>query len=161
MQFLKKSVMSFAVAALLVACVNEPQTMTDVHTGVSAGASKRYPVYQNLLVSVWGQAFVATKGGENRYGIYVNQIATGMGWAFFHSAYSFGVQLPYLRGAGNVLGCGGGCTLQEQGMIQLTADQFHRAAQNGFEAKLVGSGGSVVIKVPAEAFREALALRPR
>ena len=41
MKFPKKTVISVVAAALLVACVNEPQTMTDVHTGVSAGASKR------------------------------------------------------------------------------------------------------------------------
>lgn len=161
MRILKQSSAVFAAIFILAACVNEPQTMSDVHTGISAGTSKRYPVYQNLLVSVWGQAFVANKGGESRYGIYVNQIATGMGWSFFHSAYSFGVQLPYHKGASNVLGCGSGCTLQEQGMIHLTPDQFQKAAQIGFEGKLVGSGGSVVIKVPAEAFREALAVRPR
>lgn len=141
-------------------CVNEPQQYNDVHTGVSAGASKRYPVYQNLLVSVYGQAFVAKKGSETKYGIYVNQIATGMGWSFFHSAYSFGVQLPYERGGSNVMGCGGGCTLQEQGAVLLTAQQFDQAASNGMEIKLVGSGNSVIIRIPAAAFQEALAIRP-
>ena len=149
-----------AFVLALGGCVNEPQQYNDVHTGVSAGASKRYPVYQNLLVSVYGQAFVATKGNETKYGIYVNQIATGMGWSFFHSAYSFGVQLPYERGNSNVMGCGGGCTLQEQGGVLLTAQQFSQGAATGMEIKLVGSGNSVIIRIPAAAFQEALALRP-
>lgn len=144
----------------LSACVNEPQQLSDVHTGIQAGVSKRYPVYQNLLVSVYGQAFVATKGSEIRRGIYINQIATGMGWSFFHSAYSFGVQLPYERGGETVMGCGGGCTLQEEGAVLLTEEQFRAATKTGLEVKLVGSGDSIVIKVPATAFQEATAMRP-
>jgi hypothetical protein len=145
---------------LTAGCVNEPQQMTDVHTGVSAGASKRYMVYENLLVSVYGQAFVATKGGEVRQGIYINQIATGMGWSFFHSAYSFGTQLPYERGGSDVLGCGAGCTLREEGAVLLTPQQFASAQTTGMEIKLVGSGNSIVIRIPGEAFQQAQAMRP-
>ena len=158
---MKRLAAAVTTAALLLSgCVNEPQQYVDVHTGVTAGTSKAYPVYQNLLVSVYGQAFVAEKAGVTKYGIYVNQIATGTGWAFFHSAYSFGRQLPYTRGKSNVLGCYAGCTLQEQGMIELSQAQFYQAQTTGMEIKLVGSGGSVVIRVPPTAFREALALRP-
>lgn len=149
------------VGFALSACVNEPEQYSDVHTGINAGVSKRYSVYENLLVSIYGQAFVATKGSEVRQGIYINQIATGMGWSFFHSAYSFGVQLPYERTAGNVLGCGGGCTLQEQGAVLLSEQQFRSAAQTGMEIKLIGSGNSVIIRVPASAFQEAAAMQPK
>jgi len=149
-----------ALAAALAGCVNEPQQMTDVHTGISAGTSKRYVVHEGLLVSVYAQAFVATKGGEVRQGIYINQIATGMGWSFFHSAYSFGVQLPYERGNGTVMGCGAGCTLREEGAILLSSQQFAAAQKGGMEIKLIGSGNSLVIRVPAEAFREAAAMAP-
>lgn len=158
--FFRKMLAAVVLISGLAGCVNEPQQMTDVHTGISAGASKRYSVYESFLVSVYAQAFVATKGGEVRQGIYVNQIATGMGWSFFHSAYSFGVQLPYERGNGTVLGCGGGCTLREEGMIVLSPQQFTAAQKTGMEIKLVGSGNSVVIRVPADAFREAAAMAP-
>jgi hypothetical protein len=145
----------------LVACVNEPMVYNDVHTGVRAGASRRYPVYQNLLVSVYGQAFIAANATETQYGIYVNQIATGTGWSFFQQAYSFGVELPYKRGQSNILGCSSFCTVEEQGAVQLTADEFNQAASAGIELKLIGTGSSIVIKVPAEAFREALEIRPK
>ena len=149
-----------AIGAMLGGCTNEPQQYSDVHTGVSAGASKKYQVYENLLVSVWGQAFVAKKGSETKYGIYINQIATGVGWSFFDSAYSFGVKLPYVRGENNVMGCSGSCTLQETGLVVLTADQFSKAASSGMQLELVGAGRNVVIDVPAEAFQEALTIRP-
>lgn len=160
MKLFRKLVALGLVAVSLSGCVNEPAVYNDVHMGIRAGTSKRYPVYQNILVSVYGQAFVATNGNETKYGIYINQIATGMGWSFFHSAYSFGVQLPYQRSASNVMGCSGACTLQEQGGVLLTAEQFNRAATTGMEIKLVGSGNSVIIRVPASAFQEALSLRP-
>lgn len=161
MRILGKLAAAIAMGVALAGCVNEPQQISDVHTGISAGTSKRYPVYQNLFVTVWGQAFIAAKGGEKRYGIYVDQIATGTGWSFFHSAYSFGVQLPYERGNSGVMSCSGyGCTLREQGGVLLSAEQFRRAAASGIELKLVGSGNSVVIQVPAEAFQQALALSP-
>ena len=159
MKILKKIALLAALAGVS-ACVNEPQQMTDVHTGISAGASKTYPVYESLLASVYAQAFVASKGDEVRYGIYVNQIATGMGWSFFHSAYSFGVELPYQVGSNTVLGCGGGCTLREEGMVVLSPQQFAAAQKGGMELKLIGTGNSVVIRVPAEAFREAAAIAP-
>ncbi|MGL4238837.1 hypothetical protein [Tabrizicola sp.] len=160
MKQFRRLMLAIMIGTGLSACVNEPQQYSDVHTGVTAGVSKRYSVYENLLVSVFGQAFVATKGGEVRQGIYVNQIATGMGWSFFHSAYSFGVQLPYERGSSNVMGCGGGCTLQEEGAILLSGEQFRSAAKTGMEIKLVGSGNSVIIRIPPAAFQEALAMRP-
>lgn len=160
MRTLRKASFIAAVSLSLTGCVNDPQHIVDVHTGVSAGVSARYDVYSNLLVNVSGQAFVATKGSETKYGIYVNQIATGMGWSFFDSAYSFGTQLPYTRGQSNVLGCGGGCTTQEQGIIQLTSTQFTQAANAGMEILLQGAGNRIVIKVPAAAFREAIAQRP-
>jgi len=160
-RFIKNILFSAALTFSLAACANEPQQIRDVHTGISAGVSKRYPVYSNLLVDVTGQAFIATKGAETRYGIYVSQIATGTGWAFFNSAYSFGVQLPYERGNSAVLGCSSiGCSTREEGSILLTPAQFAQASRNGMEIKLQGSGGGVVIQVPAAAFQEAYAQRP-
>ena len=160
MTLLKTLMVAVLTSLPLLACANEPTTMSDVHTGVSAGASKRYPIYESLFVSVYGQAFVATKGGETRQGVYINQIATGQGWAFYNAAYSFGTQLQYVRGNSNVLSCASGCTLQEQGMVVLSTQQFAQAAKTGLEMKLVGDRGSVVVKVPVEAFQEALAIQP-
>lgn len=160
MKPLKRLIAAGLVALSLSACANEPATITDVHTGMSAGTSKRYPVYDSLLVSVYGQAFVATKGGKTTQGVYINQIATGQGWAFYNEAYSFGTQLQYVRGNSTVLGCGAGCTLQEEGGVLLTAQQFAQAVKTGLEMKLVGPGGGIVVKIPAEAFQEAMAFRP-
>lgn len=162
MRFIKKFLYSTALAISLAACANEPQQIRDVHTGISAGVSKKYSVYSNFLVNVTGQAFIATKGAETRYGIYVNQIATGTGWSFFNSAYSFGVQLPYERGNSTVLGCSSvGCSTQEEGSILLTQAQFAQASRNGMEIKLQGPRGGVVIRIPATAFQEANAQRPQ
>ncbi|MBT0958899.1 hypothetical protein IV417_16035 [Alphaproteobacteria bacterium KMM 3653] len=147
--------------ALLTACANEPTQVTDIHTGITAGVSARHSVFNNLLVNVTGQAFIAQKGKEVRQGIYVDQVSTATGWSFFHSAYSFGTQLPYERGASNVLSCASlGCTVQEQGAVILTPAQFDKARSTGMELLLQGSGNRVVIQVPAEAFEEAHSQRP-
>ena len=160
MSLLRNVIYSAALGLALSGCANDPQKIVDVHTGIAAGVSARYTVYSNLLVNVDGQAFVATQGSETKYGIYINQIATGMGWSFFDSAYSFGTQLRFQRGQSNVLGCGGGCTTQEQGIVELTSAQFSQAASSGMEILLQGTGNRVVIQVPAVAFQEALAQRP-
>ena len=45
-------------------------------------------------------------------------------------------------------------------MVVLSTQQFAQAAKTGLEMKLVGDRGSVVVKVPVEAFQEALAIQP-
>jgi hypothetical protein len=154
-----KAAIIFSLGLTLSACVNEPQIMNDVHTGVNAGISRSYPGYQNLLVSVNTQAFVAERNNEIAYGIYINQIATMQGWSFFQEAYSFGTKLEYIRGNEEVLDCNSACTTREQGLIKLSEKQFMDATKSGFEGELVGDGNSVVIKVPAIAFQEALSIK--
>ena len=141
----------------LSACVNEPGTIADVHTGVTGTHSRMYPAASTLLSNLNASALVATKNGETRYTLGLQYTATGVGWAGFKRAFSFGQEYPYVVTRARVLGCGGGCTIIEEGLIRMTAAQFKRAAVQGFEFKLVGSDADVIGRVPAEAFREALA----
>jgi hypothetical protein len=143
----------------LAACVSEPGQSVDVHTGTAgtAGAfSREYPAASTLLSNLTAGAIVATRGGETRYGVGIRYTATGTGWANFTAAWSYGQALPYKVTTTRVAGCGGGCTIIEQGTITLTREQFDQAARAGFEFKLEGSGQSVIGRLPAAAFQEAL-----
>lgn len=140
----------------LAACVSEPGQSVDVHTGTAGAFSREYPAASALLSNLTAGAIIATRGGETRYGVGIRYTATGIGWANFTAAWSFGQALPYKVDTARVAGCGGGCTIVEQGTISLTREQFERAAVQGFEFKLEGSGQSVIGRLPAAAFQEAL-----
>lgn len=142
--------------ALLAGCVNEAGSATDVHTGTSGRHSKMYPAASTLLSNLNAATVVGTRGGETRYGIGIRYSATGIGWANFSEAWSFGTQLPYNVTRARVAGCSGNCTIIEEGTIMLSRAQFEQAAKTGMEFKLIGSDNSVVGKLPAIAFQEAL-----
>lgn len=146
-----------AVTVFLAGCVNEAGSISDAHTGVSATHSKMYPAASGLLYNLNVAAVVARKGGEIKYVVSTRYISTGLGWAFFREAWSFGTQLQFKATSEQVAGCGGGsCSHIEDGAIELTRAQFERSAETGLEFKLVGKGQSIVAKVPAAAFKEAL-----
>lgn len=145
------------VAAALVGCQNTAGTYNDVHTGVSGKHSKFYSAHGGLFDNLNAAAMVGTQNGVTKYGVGVRYISTGLVWSFFREAWSFGNKLPYSVVRENVMGCSGGCTMVEEGSIVLTKAQFEAAAKNGFEFKLVGRNRSVVGKLPAAAFAEALA----
>ncbi|WP_148043690.1 hypothetical protein [Paracoccus methylarcula] len=153
--------MPIALAAstfIIASCSNEAGTISDVHTGVTAGHSKFYPAAGGLLYNLNATTIVAEKNGEIRYAVGTRYLSTGLGWAFFREAWSFGNKLPYQVTGEHVSGCGGGsCSMTEEGLIQLTKQQFESAAKTGFEFKLQGRNRSVVGKLPASAFQEALA----
>lgn len=153
--------MKLAAGALLVAltagCTTQAGTVTDVHTGVSAKHSAGYSAHAGLLDNMNVVAAVGTHAGVTKYGLSVNYSSTGLGWAFFREAWSFGKRLPYNVTQEQVAGCGGGCTMVENGSIELSKSEFEAAAKSGLEFKLVGKNRSVVGKVPAKAFAEALA----
>lgn len=145
---------------MLAGCANEPGAYSDVHTGTSGGHSKMYSAASGMLYNLNAAALVAERGGETRYGVGIRYSATSAGWANFNQVWSFGTQLPYRVTTARVAGCGGGgCTIVEEGTIQITKQQFERAAQVGFEFKLLGSGAEVVGKLPASAFQDALATK--
>lgn len=144
-------------ALLLVAGCTTAGSSTDVHTGISAKHSASYSAHAGLLDNLNAIALIGTRAGQTKYGVGINYSSTGLGWAFFREAWSFGSQLPYTVTRENVAGCGGGCTIVEEGSIELTGAQFEAAAKSGFEFKLVGKNRSVVGKIPAKAFAEATA----
>ena len=49
----------------------------------------------------------------------------------------------------------GGCSHIEEGMVELTREQFNQAAQRGIGYKLTGRR-EVIVRVPPELFRQAL-----
>lgn len=149
-----------AVAGLCVslgACESSPGSYSDAHTGVRAGHSKMYSAHASLLSNLNAAAFVAHQGGETKYAIGTRYSGTGVGWANFTQAWSFGTRLPYTPTVSRVAGCGSGCTVVEEGVIELTKAQFDQASRSGIEFKLIGSGADVIGRLPASAFQEALA----
>lgn len=146
------------VVALLASCTSTPGTVDDVHTGMKGKHSAFYSVHTGLLDNLNAAAIIGTQKGVTKYGIAVRYTSTGVGWASFHEAWSFGEKLPYAVVREQLAGCGGGnCSIMEEGSIELTKDQFEQAAKAGFEFKLVGKNRSFVAKMPASVFQEALA----
>lgn len=153
-----KRILALALtAALMAGCQTAPGTTTDVHTGIKAAYSGSMQVYGGLLDSLWVQVGVGTRGGQTKYAISTRYLSTGVGWAFFREAWSFGQKLPFTVVREEVAGCAGGCSMIEEGAIVLTKAQFEAAEKNGIEFKLIGKNRSLVAKVPAKAFAEALA----
>lgn len=156
-KLLKKIAACGLLAVLATGCMTQPGTVKDVHTGISAKHSAGYSAHAGLLDNMNVVAMVGTQAGKTKYGVGVMYSSTGLGWAFFREAWSFGKRLPYNVTQEQVAGCGGGCTMVENGSIELSKSEFEAAAKSGLEFKLVGKNRSVVGKVPAKAFAEALA----
>lgn len=125
----------------------------DKHTGNVIVSSKREEIVGGLLSTMHATAVFSTRKG---YGIGVEYLATGGSWVHFSEVWSNGKQFRFDAAAGQVLGCSSGCSLQEGGAIRLTQTEFNRAAMQGFEFKIIGSGGALVGKVPADLFRQVL-----
>lgn len=127
--------------------------LRDKHTGKVTVYSKRYSVDSSLLHNAHATAGYSNKNG---YSVVVEYLATGGEWMFFQEAWSFGTQFRYVRGDQKEMGCGGGCTLYENGAIRMSEKQFRKAAKQGFEFKILGKGGAVEGKLPAKAFDQVL-----
>ncbi|EGL63628.1 hypothetical protein AGRO_3697 [Agrobacterium sp. ATCC 31749] len=145
------------VVAFLAGCTSTPGTMNDVHTGVSAKHSAYHFVHTGLLDSLKVATFVGTKDKQTKYGIATSYLSTGLGWAFYQEAWSFGKKLSFSMTNEKLLSCSSGsCSMLEEGVIELTKEEFETAAVSGFEFKLIGKNRQFVVKVPAKAFQESL-----
>lgn len=160
--------MRFLIAAVLTltalsgCMVTEPSTIRDVHTGIEAGVSKEYTAAQNGYSIVRVQAMAGHQSGQAGYGLKIRRNASFSRNAFFNSAWSYGQQLTYTYGGAKVLHCAAiGCDVMEWGMVRLTPQLFNQGLQQGLELRLIGSHDNIVLSVPAEAFRQAQAVRPR
>lgn len=148
--FMKTSLLC-VVSALLASC--QAGTVYDKHTGNTIVFSERVQINGGLLHSLNARAVHSQRKG---YGIAIEYMNTGLGWAFLEQAWSFGRQLEYDVGNRTVLGCGGGCSIEETGAIRLNEQDFRQAAVHGFEFKLIGRADSIEAKMPASAFRQVL-----
>ncbi|CAN7459958.1 hypothetical protein [Mesorhizobium sp. LjNodule214] len=149
-----KRIVVLVAACFLAACQNSAGTVTDKHMGVTVAHSRVYPIKNGLLYNL--NAFVGHSDRKG-YTIALTYTSTGLGWMFFREAWSFGKQYEYVVADETLAGCGGGaCSMVEQGGIRLSESDVQKAAVDGFEFKLVGRGGSVEAKVPAEAFQQVL-----
>lgn len=153
---MRRLIAAFAVCVALAGCQTQPGTINDVHTGVSGKHSGMHSVYNGLFDSMWVATMMGTRGGETRYGVGTRYISTGIGWAFFREAWSYGRQLKFSATNERLLGCSGGCSMIEEGSIQLSKSEFEAASRTGFEFKLVGKNRQLVVKIPAKVFQEAL-----
>lgn len=144
-----------AIALLTLAGCQKvgPGVVHDQHTGKSVTHSASFPISGGLLYNVNA---MATHSNQNGYSVVVDHLATGGNWMFFREAWSYGRQFTYVVGERRVLGCGGGCSLFENGAIRLSEADFRQAGHTGFTFRLIGSGGAVEGSVPPEAFRQVL-----
>jgi len=150
---IRKLVLAAGLAGGLTGCQAGPGKVADVHTGQTISYSSRVSISSGLLSNLHGRAYYSTRKG---YGVAIDYLATGTGWAHFSAVYSYGKQLPYVRGPSNVLGCGGGCSITETGEIKFTEAEFAEAAKRGFDFALIGQNGRIDSKMPASAFQEVL-----
>jgi len=146
---------AFAIAAAvtLSACQTQPGTVHDAHTGKTVVHSSRFAIQSGLLHYVHATAGFSNVNG---YSVVIEHLAIGLGWRFFREAWSHGKRFQYVIGKEAVMGCSNGCSLYETGAIRMSERDFLQAAAIGFDFKLIGSGGSLEGRVPAEAFRQVL-----
>ena len=157
---LKTKIAVLSVVVVLAGCQNDPGSTAEDHTNTSARHSQTYTADSGAQHDLTAAALIGQRDGEIQQGISVRYTAKGIGWAHFREAWSSGQQLPYKGQSLRTAGCtASGCTIIEEGVIELTPQQFDRAAEDGIEFKLVGSSTQIVGKLPAEAFQEALAKR--
>lgn len=139
-------------------CETSPGSESDVHTGVTIYYSSKYNAASGLLSNLNVQAGGGLVNGQMKYGVGTAFLSTGLGWSFFKTAHSFGKQYPFKATNEKLLGCSGGsCSHLEEGFITMTKSEFANAAGKGFEFKLSGTNRSVIGKIPASVFAEAVA----
>lgn len=155
---MKRLLIAAGLAFLLAGCQTQPGTVSDVHTGVTTKHSGMHSVYNGLFDGLWVSAGQGTKNGVTKYAVATRYTSTGLGWAFFREAWSFGQNLNYKMTREQLAGCSGGsCSMIEEGGFELTKAQFEAAAKDGLEFKLAGKNRELIVKVPAKVFRQGLA----
>lgn len=154
-----KSILKALIFLALPACVTpEAALVSDQHTGQTIAYASGTNAYTGLFDWLKVRPFHSDKSG---YG--VETIYSNYGWIFPREVWSNGQQYNYVETASDTALCGGagGCITLERGIIRFSEQQFRKAAQAGFEFKLVGTKGAVVGTIPATQFAEVLALAGR
>ncbi len=143
------------LATTLTAC-QSAGVEHDQYTGKTIVHSQAYSVSDGLLHNAHAMAVWTNTAG---YQVAFDYAANGGSWMFFRQAWADGRQFPYTVTKENVAGCGAGCILVEAGYFRLSESDFQQALIRGLDFKVIGSGGAVTGKLPAEAFKQVAALR--
>ena len=146
-------ILSLALTFMVAGCQSGPIVSSDIHTGNTVIFSSQHQLQSGLLHSLSGRAFHSQKTG---YGVAVEYMSTGLGWAFLNEAWSFGQKLPFDVRHRKVLSCSAGCTIIESGSIRMSKAEFRRFAKTGFEFRLIGQNNTITGRVPASAFAQVL-----
>jgi hypothetical protein len=135
------------------AVASHTKVENDVHQGVTRVVGPLIFADNNILGNTYlvrGWVDEANSGVKNSVQIYVS--AKFDHWAFLDSAYSYGDQLNTTVIDRDV-NCGRySCTHTETVGVDLRLNQLERVAKDGFSFKVRGSGGSVIMSIPAAYF---------
>lgn len=156
---IRQTLNALVVGALLIltACQSPVASVThDPYTGDTIARAAPVVVHDGLLSTLRATPMHSAKIG---YSVYIYHLNTGLGWQFFSQVWSAGKQYKYTVADRQTLGCGSGCTISEEGFFQMSAAEFKKAAQVGFDFKLIGKRGNISGVIPATAFQEVLKLQ--
>lgn len=146
---MRSVVFLFLIFSLSACHTSAPSKIIDKHTGTTIVRSANFIAKDNLFYRLNATPFHSSTSG---FGIETSFNGT-LGWNFFNEAWSFGNRLPFSVSDRRVVSSN---ITVETGVITLTKTQFLKAAQDGFEFKLVGQRGSIEGSIPASSFMEVL-----
>ncbi|MEF2553055.1 hypothetical protein VQ042_17075 [Aurantimonas sp. A2-1-M11] len=150
--------MIVATPLVLSGCqTGKPGVSNDTYTGVTTYYSGIVDANSGLLMNLKSQAIYSDKLG---YGVKTNYFSSASGWMFLESAYAGGRQYNYDVTDRQTAMCSGtGCVTIEKGFIHMTESEFAKAAETGFDFKLIGSRGSVTGRIEPAVFQQVTSQR--
>ena len=140
---------------ILPACsADGPSTRFSPHTSITVHRSATTIRYIDTGSRIEVAAAVMERDGENLWALKIFVTRNDRNYSAIQSAWSHQRRVPYVKDDRRRIGTG----RQEAGHIPLDQPFFATAAHTGFTFELVGLRGRYSIKVPPEAFAEALSL---
>lgn len=149
---MKSVALCFLLLSLAACQTSAPSRIVDKHTGTTIVRSGNVIAADNLFYRLNATPFHSSSSG---FGIETSFNGT-LGWQFFNEAWSFGNKLPFSVSDRQVVSSN---ITVETGVIGLTKAQFLKAAQDGFEFKLVGQRGSLEGNIPASSFVDVINMK--
>ena len=159
---LSKQILAAVALIILTACTRaESDSVSDIHTQTFVGRSAEHLAFRGSSSMIHVQVYAGRQGQSPTYGLNVRRNAGFSRWAHYQEAWSFGKRLGFKGGQSKVVFCAAiGCDVVEFDQVIISKSDFESGLRSGMELRLVGSGDTSVIKVPAKAFKEALAKMP-
>lgn len=153
-----KRILSLTLVVALCAC-QTPAVVKDVHMGADIVYGSNVMAYYGLIESLHARPLYSTKSGFGMQTSFQSPRRLSI-----LEVWSYGKQFDYAKGLTEKMPCLiPPCAPMnvEQGVVSMGETDFVTAASKGFEFEMVGRGGKVIGKIPAQAFRTVLEMKNR